>query len=149
MKLNHEYVRDILIFLEENLENGKYVSNSNVLAHEYFKNHKEDELAYALKLLYQENYITSSKAPVKDAVGEYVIFYISQLTWQGHELLDNIRDKTIWKAVQKKSLKLGIGSIKVLATTAHSLSNALMSDPNAIQNFNQGIENIGKIFGIN
>lgn len=68
------------------------------------------------------------------------------LTWRGHELLDNIRDKTVWNAVKKKAGKFGGFSLSVLANSAKTISIALMSDPNAINNFLNGIDNINKMF---
>lgn len=68
------------------------------------------------------------------------------LTWSGHIFLDNIRNDTIWNAVKEKSKKIGKVSITALASAAGGLANAMMTDPNALNNFLQGIDNIGKMF---
>ena len=67
------------------------------------------------------------------------------LTWNGHQFLDNVRNDTVWNAVKEKAKQYGQFSIKTLASAAGSLSVALMNDPNAIQNFLQGVGNIVKI----
>lgn len=68
------------------------------------------------------------------------------LTWSGHELLDNVRNDTVWNAVKQKAKKFGGFSLSALANSAKAISIALMSDPNAINNFLSGIDNISKIF---
>lgn len=68
------------------------------------------------------------------------------LTWTGHELLDNIRDNTVWNAVKKKAVKYGGLSISALSNGAKILGSVLMTDPNAIQNFLDGVNNIGNMF---
>lgn len=78
--------------------------------------------------------------------GNINITRIIGLTWKGHEFLDNIRDNTVWNAVKEKASKFGGLSISALFNGAKFLSSALMTDPNALQNFLQGVQNISKMF---
>lgn len=68
------------------------------------------------------------------------------ITWTGHELLDNIRDNIVWNAVKKKAVKYSGLSISVISNGAKIFGSALMNDPNAIQNFLDGVNNIGNRF---
>lgn len=150
MRLNHDYVRDILLFIESELEyennQHKELMFGKLLAHDNFTKCDKDELLYALELLIQEEYINCARAPYF-VRGNLMSADIIGLTWKGHELLDNVRNDTVWNAVKQKSMKFGKFSLTTLAMCAKELTFKLMDDPNAIQNFNQGIENIGKIFG--
>lgn len=153
MKLNADYVRDILLYIEENLTykdslDSIYrnsLSFGLLLADDYFAKHNKEELTYALELLIKERFIDCAKDPYF-AKGTLMNADIIGLTWNGHELLDNIRDNTVWNAVKKKAAKYGGLSISTLFTGAKFLGAALMTDPNAVQNFVNGIENIGKLF---
>ena len=152
MRLNHDYVRDILLFIESELEyennQHKELMFGKLLVHDNFTKCDKDELLYALELLIQEEYINCARAPYF-VRGNLMSADIIGLTWKGHELLDNVRNDTVWNAVKQKSMKFGKFSLTTLAMCAKELTFKLMDDPNAIQNFNQGIENIGKIFGGN
>jgi hypothetical protein len=151
MKLNHDYVRDILLFIENNLDyedspptHHKEIFYGILLADKYFTEYDRQELTYALELLIKEQFIECSENPyfVK---GNLMTANIIGLTWSGHELLDNIRNDTIWNAVKKKASKLGNFSISVLSASAKILATSLMSNPNAIQNFLDGADNIIKM----
>ena len=150
MRLNHDYVRDILLFIESELEyennQHKELMFGKLLSHDNFTKCDKDELLYALELLIQEEYINCARTPYF-VRGNLMSADIIGLTWKGHELLDNVRNDTVWNAVKQKSMKFGKFSLTTLAMCAKELTFKLMDDPNAIQNFNQGIENIGKIFG--
>lgn len=149
MKLNHDYVRDILLYIENNIG---YKDSSNPNSHkmirfgkffenDIFENYNKEELKYALELLIKEKFVECSKEP-HFVDGNLMSANIIGLTWNGHALLDNIRNDTIWNAVKEKSKKIGKVSITTLASTAGTLANAMMTNPNALDNFMQGIANI-------
>ena len=155
MKLNPDYVRDILLFIEkeldyEDIESSaphmhKEITDGELVCNQYFDKYNKQELSYALEILIKEGFIDLAARPSIHN-GNIYIARIIGLTWKGHELLDNIRDNTVWNAVKKKAAKFGGLSISALFTGAKCLGSALMTDPNALQNFMQGVENIGKMF---
>lgn len=71
---------------------------------------------------------------------------ITGLSYNGHNLLNNIRNDTVWNAVKQKAKKIGGISLSTLASSAGIVTTSLMSDPNAIQNLLQGVENIKGMF---
>lgn len=153
MRLNHDYIRNILLFIEENLNYKEYTdmpsyhktpSFAEVLSDEYFMDYNQEELLYAMELLIREKYIQCTKEPYF-VNGSLMSADIVGLTWNGHQFLDNVRNDTVWNAVKEKAKQYGQFSIKTLASAAGSLSVALMNDPNAIQNFLQGVGNVVKI----
>lgn len=154
MKLNHDYVRDILLFIEEELDyqcNTKTptyhneITDGQLLANKKFERYNKQELTYALEQLVKEHYIDCASEPYF-VNGNLMTARIIGLTWCGHELLDNVRNNNIWNSVKKNAAKFGSFSLSTLAISAKMLTTALMTEPNAIQNLNQGINNIGKMF---
>ena len=155
MKLNADYVRDILLFIEKELDyeytdsntpsKHKEISDGKLACDKCFDNYDKQELTYALELLIKEGFIDLATRPnMYD--GNINHARIIGLTWQGHELLDNIRNNTVWNAVKKKAAKFGGLSISALFSGAKFLGCKLMEDQNAIQNFLQGVDNISKMF---
>ena len=153
MKLNADYVRDILLYIEKNLDyqeptNPNYHNEllfGKLLADNVFDEYNKEELTYALELLIKEKLIECAKEPYF-VRGNLMSADIIGLTWKGHELLANVRDNTVWNAVKNKALKYGGLSISALCNGAKFLGNALMENPNAIEDFLQGIDNIKKYF---
>ena len=151
MRLNHDYVRDILLFIESELtfdDNGKHqeLMFGKLLVDDNFKKHDENELLYALELLIQEGYINCAKQPYF-VRGSLMNATIIGLTWQGHQLLDNVRNNTVWNAVKNKAVKFGGFSLSVLSHAANAVGMALMNDPDALHNLEKGIEDVSKLFG--
>ena len=149
MTFNYDYVRDILLFIEKNLNyehfdklpmNHKKIMYGKLLSDVSFDGYDKQELLYALELLIKEGYIDCLN--IRFDNGNLRSANIIGLTWNGHNLLGNIRNDTVWNAVKQKAKKVGGVSLSALANSAGTLANALLSDPNAIQNFMQGIQNI-------
>ena len=72
-----------------------------------------EEIGYHLTLLIEEGY-------VKGQTGLETIPVICKLTWQGHELLDNIRDKGIWEKTKTRIAGLSSISLKIVAAIAEA-----------------------------
>lgn len=53
---------------------------------------------YHLKLLLDQGYIKGLSFDTKDGVGVYP----TELTWEGHELLDSIRSEKVWSKIKAK-----------------------------------------------
>lgn len=152
MRLNHDYIRDILLYIENNLDyendqadKHKEITDGQLINADCFTNYNKQELTYALELLIKSGFVDLASRP-NITNGNVNIARIIGLTWSGHQLLDNIRNDTVWNAVKEKSKKFGKFSINTLATCAGQLTIALMSNPNAVQNFLDGANNIGNMF---
>ena len=150
MRLNADYVRDILLYIENNLGYDEYsnthkeIHHGKLLRDDYFENYDKQELTYALELLIKSGFIELAATP-NIHEGNINSARIIGLTWNGHELLDNIRDNTVWNAVKKKATKYGGLSISALFSGAKALGSALLTDQNAMQNFLDGVNNIGNM----
>jgi hypothetical protein len=70
----------------------------------------QEEVTYVLTLLVNSGFATGNKGA--DSV------LISGLTWDGHELLNNIRDTEIWKKTKARVAGLASVSLSILVEIA-------------------------------
>ena len=94
-----DVIRELLLFIE-NDEGTLYIQDF-----EDVEFADENQTIYHLQLLIEADYIIGFHE--KDAGGRVYILAIERLTWQGHEFLDAIRDKSIWDKVKKTVGKFG------------------------------------------
>lgn len=153
MKLNPDYVRDILLYIEENTDYStetippthNELQYGKIFEDKYFEYYYKQLLTHALEILIKENYIECAEKPYF-VRGNLASATIISLSYSGHELLDNIRNDTVWTVVKEKAMTVGGFSLKSLATTAGSLSVAFMTNPNALSTFKSGIEYLRSLF---
>nr|DAN83882.1 MAG TPA: protein of unknown function DUF2513 [Caudoviricetes sp.] len=91
MKLNHECFRDVLLYLEDNLNLGqkiKFDLNTDIALTSKYS--KEDIIYSSLKLL-EADFIS---AKVYNTIQQYgtIVIEISSITYNGHLFLDSIRN---------------------------------------------------------
>lgn len=121
MKLNHDCVRDLLLYIEENLEYGYYIKVNEV----QIGNYSQHEILYAADKLLEAGFINATRKEYIDNPGIPVI-RINSITWNGHQFLDNIRDNKVWeytKGILSKFSSVSIGIISSVA--AQVISNLI------------------------
>jgi hypothetical protein len=72
-------------------------------------------LGYHAKLLGDAALVEVTDA---SAIGRGHDYFVMSLTWQGHEFLDSVRDKTVWDHTKSEALKAGGFSIDLLKALA-------------------------------
>lgn len=136
MRLNPDCVRDVLLYLEENLVyieeintakiqdiswralfDDKYLSSTYLL----------DDIKYAIQKLHEIHFIECSIAT--GGRKGWLSCEITNLTWQGHEFLDTVRSKSVWDATKEKASKLGGMSVRTLGILALEISKAVATNP--------------------
>lgn len=151
MKLNYDCIRKILLYVEAN---SGYEPNTTIYKiiqpKEISKALCDDkltdeEITYAIQLLFEEGYFNVDKKPVYGQNNTLFDIDITSLSLRGNELLNNIRNDTAWNAVKERCKKVGVGSIKVISNVTGALGTAMLTDPNALQNFIDGTRNIFNI----
>ena len=122
MKRDWDTIRKILTKLEES-------ASSDTLSLSNFPPEKAEEISYHIELLLEANLIEGEMTPT---LGKGpTSFYITRLTWNGHEFLDAINNDTIWEKTKKSFSKNGISMtfelVKTVATetAASVLKSAL------------------------
>lgn len=111
MKLNNDCVRDLLLYLEENLT----LIDSLIVGDIKLKDYSAEELLYTANRLLEANFLNGSKR-IYDNTDLFIM--ISSITYQGHQFLDSIRDKDVWSETKAKASKIASVSLPILQELA-------------------------------
>lgn len=100
MKRDLDLIRNIMIYLEKNLQPGKDINTTDLP----FYNQNDDEdyqvMSEHIKLIIENGYIEVIKNPIRG----FTFFYITRITTQGHDFLDALRNEKVWNQVKEKTL---------------------------------------------
>jgi DNA-binding transcriptional ArsR family regulator len=94
MVRNWDTVREILLALE-----AVKTPNGN-LRHDQVPGIDPQDVAYHMRLLKEAGLIEALIKDSKSGNNQISIALADRLTWRGHELLDTIRQKTVWEKVK-------------------------------------------------
>lgn len=114
MKLNHDHVRSLLLFVEESKDNSSR-SQAELETFSEQKGITKDEVIYIINRLEEAGFIKSN---IQYASSKVYRYSINAITWTGHEYLDNIRDPKIWKLAKRTASKLSGVSLSVMGAIA-------------------------------
>ncbi|SDW62817.1 Hypothetical protein SAMN05444064_105150 [Pseudomonas syringae] len=119
MKRDWDLIRLILIAVEENEDHNKTITDKDIPGHDPVL------VAYQMLLLKEAGLINAECVEYSSEPRECFVF---DLTWEGHEFLDQIKSKTLWNktvgVIQEKGLDLSFSTIKAAAAAvAKSLIN--------------------------
>lgn len=136
MKLNPDCIRDVLLYLESELEVDLEKSNfKTVTLHkikEHFKfEYSEEDIWYTVYNLREIHFITGR---INDAGNNKMYFCeIENITWNGHQFLNNIRPKNVWDATKIGASKLGIMSVHALSAISMKIVEAIVTNQTVIE----------------
>lgn len=146
MRLNNDAVRAVMLFIEEKLNENYcnyYITQDDIISEiNDCELYNKNDIAYAINILLSTDFLDLVERPKYGVAGELLLVKIRGLTFNGCNFLDNIRKPEIWEAVKKKSKTVGETSIHALSIVAANLSEKLLTDPNALHNFLEGVDNI-------
>ncbi len=112
MKREMELVRKILFSIEEQYQ-GEDIYCLNIDGYEKIT------VAEHCKLLYEYGLIDNYKPIGADGVS-VIAFFVGNMTWEGYDFLEKIRQDTVWnktkEVIAKKGLPMVIDVIKDVAT---------------------------------
>ena len=150
MKLNPDCIRDILLYLEENLS---YTNSLISMEHNEIAIHKvisdvnnkysytKEDIQYSIEKLLEIKFIVVNQ--LKRNNNGYIIFgNIFDITWDGHNFLNNVRPKSVWEATKKGASKIGLMSIHSLNMISSKVIDKIISDSPLIDKI---INSIGMI----
>lgn len=123
MKLNKDFVRSLLLFVESN-ETLNGPSEQDLIDFATNEGLSKNDLVYTILRLLEAGFI---KGDVQYASNEPYWLYISALTYDGHEFLENVRDSKVWRATKKASSKVGNVSLNILSTIAADIIKKVLS----------------------
>ena len=116
MKRDWDTIREILTKLEEN------TSANHTLQLSDFPSEQAEKISYHAELLLEAGLVDGEM--LKTLGGGPYDFFITRLTWYGHEFLDAINNDTVWEKTKKSFVSSGISMtfelVKSVATDAAS-----------------------------
>ena len=118
MKLDQDCVRDLLLKMEEQLgmNESEYLSNFH---QRYFNDaYSFDQMLYTASKLHEAQLIEGHLFKVDSGLVDIVI---ESITYDGHQLLDNIRDPEVWKDTKNITAKVAGASLSVLTEVAKTM----------------------------
>jgi len=120
MKRDMKLVRYLLFLLEDR-------SDASVLTISEVAGYTKDEVQYHFNLMYEAELISAE--PVRSSTSDRVVrVHPFCLTWNGHELLDTIRDDSIFNATLERLKSIGgKAAISVLTAVATKLALAAVT----------------------
>lgn len=122
MKLNHDCVRDVLLFIETNFDDVYTSENSLNIK---IKNYSSQEINYACLKLLEAGFINGNPQPDSKCPSFMFVF---SLTWRGHQFLDNIRVDESWKKTKSIISKIGSASLNIVSQVASNIAIGLINN---------------------
>lgn len=128
MELNKDCVRDVLLSCEELLkmdEDGYMNSLSHEELEQVLPNYKTEDIIYTVVKLKEAGFLD---VKVTRASGNILVdVRVYDITFNGHEFLNDIRDDDNWKKVKDISKSVGAFSINMIAQIAIGVIQANIS----------------------
>lgn len=132
MKLNHECVRDVLLFLEAE----PYVTINSDGDVEYvgiwftaickaMPQYSADVIFYTLSKLEEADFLDLSVQWANGCLLECCVNYI---TYEGHEFLDRIRPDSVWKKTTSIAGKIGSFGLQMISKIAEGVTTAYIKE---------------------
>lgn len=106
---NYDIIRDVLLYLEKNPMKGGLLLDK-------LENYSEKEIEYTTNSLVDGGFINYE---YKNMQGNYLI---SNLSYRGYELLDNIRNDDIWRKTLDIISKYDSVSLSILEQVAYRVT---------------------------
>ncbi|EOA2468278.1 DUF2513 domain-containing protein [Listeria monocytogenes] len=126
LKLNNECIRDLMLEIESRqnilFENFSY---EQLQKFDSFSKHEHDQFFYCLYRLREANYIDFNDQIINSKIHS---IFVSNITWSGHQFLDNIRDDEVWRKTKKSASRFSSVSVSFLSTIASSVLSQMIKN---------------------
>lgn len=116
MELNHDCVRTLLLEIESNKQLGEPLTEYNFKDNVIFNNYDFDTVMYSLLKLREAGFVNCT---LEFSEGKLYAWIINDITWSGHEFLDNIRDNETWQKVKSVASKTSSMSLTLSGKLAY------------------------------
>ena len=133
MKLKPDCIRDVLLYLESELEVDLTKHNFTKINLEQLKDHfsciyNEEDIWYTVYNLKEIRFIDGR---INDGGSHKMMFCeIENITWNGHQFLNTIRPT--WEATKSGASKLGIMSVSALSMISSEITKAIITKQEVI-----------------
>lgn len=116
MKLNHDVVRALLLTIE-NCEDVNGLESDQTMKFAQDNDQSLAEISYIVTRLQEGGLITGETRWGNNVP---MLTWAGNLTYLGHNYLDNIRDDGVWKKVKSSIAKVGSASLPIAAGLAEA-----------------------------
>ena len=122
MKLNVDCIRAVLLEIEkipygQNLRPKTLYSSVETFA--------EEDINYSIIKLKEAGFIDAVIVESDD--GFIFRFLVNDITWDGHQFLNNVREASVWEKAKEKCRKIGSLSIPILSDAASAILSSLIT----------------------
>lgn len=132
MKLNHDCIRDVLLYLEDALcfaEEDCAVKFQPIFFHELsssenLRSYPKEVVFYSIHNLKQAGYISAS---IRYDLGIYDYCSVSDITFEGHQFLSQIRDDKRWAFIKSATSSIRDYSLAAISSVAEGVTSAAIS----------------------
>lgn len=126
MKLNHDCLRELLLCLEEKLTlkpNGlpDILKMKAIDDEDRLSGFSQEDIYYAIRKLIEAKYIIVAN---KDVAPRTMM--VKEITWDGHDYLDSIRDPKVWREVKNKTKDLSGVALEVVKSLAVEVTKSML-----------------------
>ena len=114
MQRDLDKIRNIMLYLEENLIPGKEISSSDIPYYE--ENNDNDYLVLTehIRQLVEINFIEEHNIRLSGLT----IYYIKRITSDGHDFIQAIKNESVWNQTKDMAKKAGGGTIPIMVEFA-------------------------------
>lgn len=130
MKLNYECLRDILLYLEENLSIDddlmfEEISLQQICLSNELSKYDNKVIYYSIYNLNEIGYISANTNHADCSVDDCGV---TNITYEGHLFIESIKPESIWKDVKAKCAKIGTISIPIITQIAAQVIANLLTN---------------------
>lgn len=120
MKLNPDCIRDVLIAMENQPFNHQIDFDDFV---PLLSSYSSDDIEYTCLKLKEAGFIRATTS--SDCESDIVVSLID-ITYSGHQFLNDIRSDTVWNNVKEVSKKVGSHSVSAISQIATGVISAII-----------------------
>lgn len=127
MKLNHDCIRYIMLYLENYLTVSNYflLDPYSFCKNNYLETYSNSDVLYSCEKLIEAGYINGKIKNFTDITIPQI--KITSITWEGHKFLDNIRDDKVWKNTKSILSQFKTVSISFISEVAAQIISKLIN----------------------
>lgn len=115
MKRDMELCRKILFRIEEDTS-GRPISDLKI------EGYSAEDINYNCKLLYQEGFVEDYTPYFRSQ------YSVGQLTWEGHDFLDKVREETVWNRIKEAVAQKGATlTFEIIKSVAPSIISSMIT----------------------
>lgn len=122
MKINHDCIRDILLYLEENLkiEGHVFLSINLKTLQDNLPEYSAEDVFYSVYNLHQIRFIEGRINNVSNM--KMLFCEIENITYSGHRFLATIKPEPIWSKTKTIVSKIGVHTLDFIEGVAHDVA---------------------------